>query len=386
MMKRYYSLWAFIALLCMMACSKGEDDVTVLPSDDGTDEEEFFTDSMNYEHVKTLLLSADTLSPGTIKYTMRNGEMLDNARPGVYSVGIDSMQASRAFFYSYCVPVGQEQEVMEKEGKLIYDMGDYGCCSYTEENRGDLMASIDIELFGVDEVNRMEFIPKAMWPNNEGSPFKLGDIVTDKEHGWWWLCVREWASGQKGILMTFDGGWSDENRSDHYKSYTKRNGCAAQDAWDALAHLYMTWPNDFKATYLSLREKYEKIDTVRIDFWWIHQTFTYDVGEARKLRSFLRQFINNPNSSIEYQSGNTSDSRPYDWRTVRYLWKATTNYVKVGINDIEWIDGMPRFKSGSYSFSRKDDPKLPSCWESHSCTFTLWDKDKYDLKYPLEDW
>ena len=376
-MKRYFFIWTIIALLCMIACSKGEDDLTVLPLPDD-EEEEFFTDSMNYEHVKTLLFLADTLSPGTVKYTMRNGEVLDNARPGVYSIGIDSMSEARFFFYTYCVPVGEEQKVIEKEGKLIYDMGDYGRCCYTEENRADMMASIDIELFGVDNINRIEFIPMTMWPNNAGSPFYVGDIVTDKEHGWWWICVRACEGGKKGILMTFDGGWENVERSDHYKSYTKRTGCATQDAWDGLAQLYDSDPKEFEATYTSLQEQYERIERRKI-LWFYRDV---DVGEALNLRGLMGSFVKK--YTREYQSGETNDSRPYDWRTVRYLWKATTYYVKVGKSSIEIVDGMPRFKSGSYSFSRKDDPQLPVYWESHCCTFTTYDRDKYDVKYPLD--
>lgn len=359
-----WGLWVMAAVPCMVGCSDdGEESVPGTEGGNPEEEEYLNADSMNYERVKANLFVADTLSPGAVKYTPRNGEVLDNARPDVYSIGVDSVEEPLSFFYTNCVPIGGENEVASEDGALVYDLGDYGRLVYREGDGRNEVASVEVRLTGVDDVSRILFIPMSQWPNNEASPFWVGDVVEDKEKGWWWICVRACEGGKPGILMTFDGGYSFTFREDHYKSYSKAMGCASLEAWNALAQFYYSDPAQFRAEYEELNH------TAGVSFGLLNFA----------LRDLAYDYLGHT-----HQVGDTWDNKYYWWAKVRHVWEASTDYVVVGSNTIRIENGMPVFKSGNYYFKRNWAVAMPDYSHSHSVTFTTYDGsvDKYTRKYP----
>ena len=350
------------AVPCVVGCSDDGDDG--LPGTGGGNPEEgeyLNADSMNYERVKSNLFVADTLSPGAVKYTPRSGEVLDNAFPEVYSIGVDSVEEALSFFYTNCVPIGEEDKVASEDGALVYDLGDYGRLVYREGDGRDELASVEIRLTGVEDVSRISFIPMSQWPNNAESPFYVGNVLVDDEKGWWWLCVRACEGGKSGILMTFDGGWEETERDDHYKEYTKVKGCASKEAWNALAQFYYSSPTDFRAFYKKLAS----------------------IGASYNFRMRALDALNRNLGEI-HQVGDMWDNKYYWAGRIRRVWEGSTDYVKVGESYIYLENGMPVFQSGNYYFKRNWSPVVPDWRQSHSVTFTSWDGSvgKYTLKYP----
>ena len=361
-----WGLWAMATVSCVMGCS--DDSEGGLPGTEGgkPDEEEYLdTDSMNYERVKSSLFVADTLSPGAVKYTPCSGEMLDNARPGVYSIGVDSVEEALSFFYTNCVPIGEEGKVVSEDGALVYDLGDYGRLVYCEGDGRDEVASIDVRLSGVDDMSRISFIPMSQWPNNEESPFWVGDVVVENGgNEWCWICVRACEGGKPGILMTCDGGWNDETRrEDHYKFYTKYTGCASREAWNGLAQFYYSSPTAFNA----------EVEAIK------------NLGVASYLYAYVMYDLYYGASS-RYQVGDMWDKEHWWWAKARHVWKASKDYVIVSHN-IVFESGMPVFESGTQTIDYKknfSDYERIYC-RSHSVTFTAWDgsDDKYRRVYPI---
>ena len=357
----WWGLWAMATVPCMMGCS--DDGEEGLPGTEGgnPEEEEYLNaDSMNYERVKSNLFVADTLSPGAVKYTPRNGEVLDNAFPDVYSIGVDSVEEALSFFNTNCVPIGEEDKVASEDGALVYDLGDYGRLVYREGDGRNELASVEIRLTGVEDVSRISFIPMSQWPNNAESQFLVGDIVKDKS-GAYWICVRACRGGLPGILMTFDRGTETWLREDHYKTYTKVTGCASMDAWNALAQFYYSNPVKF-------RDLYEELKRIGVSHGMLYRALK-DLYTA---------------SSGTHQVGNTWDNKVYWWSKVRYVWEASTDYVVVSGSTIILKDGMPVFKSGNYHFKGNEMPEVPLFRDSHSETFAYNDnlEDKYIRVYP----
>lgn len=356
-----WGLWAMATVSCVMGCS--DDGEGGLPGTEGgkPDEEEYLdTDSMNYERVKSSLFVADTLPPGAVKYTPRSGEVLDNAFPDVYSIGVDSVEEALSFFNTNCVPVGEEGKVVSEDGALVYDLGDYGRLVYRTGDGRDEVASVEVRLTGVDGVSRISFIPMSQWPNNAESQFLVGDIVKDKS-GAYWICVRACRGGLPGILMTFERGTEIWLREDHYKTYTKVTGCASMDAWNALAQFYYSNPGKFRALYEELKRK--------------------GVSHGMLYRALEDLYTD---SGRTHQVGDTWDNNYFWVSRVRKVWEASTDYVIVSGSTIILKDGMPVFKSRNYHFKGDQMPEVPQFRDSHSETFAYNDnlEDKYIRVYP----
>ena len=361
-----WGLWGMATVFCMMGCS--DDGEEGLPGTEGgnPEEEEYLNaDSMNYERVKSNLFVADTLSPGAVKYTPRNGEVLDNAFPDVYSIGVDSVEEALSFFNTNCVPIGEEDKVASEDGALVYDLGDYGRLVYREGDGRDETASIDVRLSGVDDMSRISFIPMSQWPNNEESPFWVGDVVVDKyktgSDKWWWICVRACEGGKPGILMTCDGGWTSTRREDHYKHYYKYTGCASLEAWNALAQFYYSNPVAFKA-------EYEELKRIGASAYMLKQVL-YDLYT---------------NTVHEYVVGNMWDTEHWWWAKARHVWKASMDYVTVSPGSIVIKNGMPVFEFGNEGIDKKNNFSVVARYRTHHVTFTSWDgsADKYTRMYP----
>ena len=359
-----WGLWLMAAVPCTVGCS--DDGEGGLPGTEGgkPEEEEYLgTDSMNYERVKSNLFVTDTLSPGAVKYTPCSGEVLDNAFPDVYSIGVDSVEEALSFFYTNCVPIGEEGKVVSEDGALVYDLGDYGRLVYREGDGRDEVASIDVRLTGVEDVSRISFIPMSQWPNNAESPFSVGDVVVDNNKGWWWICVRACEGGKPGILMTFDGGWNDEtHREDDYKFYTKYTGCASREAWNGLAQFYHNNPTELRAEYEALEK----------------------LGASKAMLDILSPLYDEYQLRL-CQVGDIWDEEHWWLTKACHVWKASQDYVGVDTDYIVFEAGMPVFRFRTQTVDYDQTNFYTFVWPTnHSVTFTNWDgaANKYTLQYP----
>lgn len=368
---------AMVFLLLVAACSK-VDDVVIVDTDNRNEEEEpVLTDAMRYELVKELLLDADTLSSGVVNYTSCAGEVLNNAFPDVYSVGVDSLLAARMFFYTHCVPENEDERVVADGNKRVYDMGDHGRICYTEVNRPDLLATIDIELAGITSVSRIELIPMSLWPNNDGNnsgPFYPGYIVVDKEEGLWWLCVKACEGGEKGVLMNFCEDRPMIKTDDRLNSERKRQ----------LAHLYMSAPRDFKAMYEALDVLGAPLamkNSILKGLYGLDENGAPDKNKEQALFC-----------SGSYVWGSSGSIRRLIAIVYTVSIRIYDNLPSISAESRAEIRPLDEFYSNSwYSTDREDfDLVLEKALHNHlmcrTREFSTFEKDlekKYELKYPL---
>lgn len=131
------------------------------------------------------------------------GVELDAATPGIYSTGVADENEAREAFYSCCLY--PELCATESDGSICYDMGTYGSLVYHPNYDDDALATLDINLSSINVISQLRFIPTSLWPTNSLlSDIHLGDIVTDKTYGWYWVCVQESNGGRPALFITFD--------------------------------------------------------------------------------------------------------------------------------------------------------------------------------------
>ncbi|MBR3897137.1 MAG: hypothetical protein IKJ42_09060 [Bacteroidaceae bacterium] len=364
----FLPLWMFAAALCLTACS--DDEENEMPVDEEL-EEGISADKMNYERILSQICTVDTTT-GIPVYAPLVGEAIMSVTPDIYYVGVESEDEARNLFYSYFIPSGAEESVVENaDGTLTFGVGEYGNVHYTPGNGSQDWGMVEVNLAALTNFTNLVFIPKAKWPDNVSSQFYVGDVIYQKSKNRWWICVRACEGGQQGILMTWDGGTTRTGRSDHYKSYTKVTGCASRGAWNALAQFYYSDKEAFNAMYDELLAKKDAknstflkgsklltgaFDNLRFPNNWSYETF--QVGDMWDNNYFWMGF--------------------FKWRNV---WEGSTDYVKLSLT---WENNMPRFQSGNYYFKRDYSPTVPDDRDGHSMTFSSWtDMSGYERKYPI---
>lgn len=168
------------------------------------------------------LCDTDTLTEGRVCYIPRHGEVLDELTPTVRYIGVDSLkEAQRYFKFCLSLPPTEGEERSEEEYYTV--CVDDCSLEFKESNTPDEIARLTIDCPELKDVlTEIVFIPSSLWPSNDRStPFAFGSLwkkrVGDKD--WYYICVSECGQGHKGIMLTFDGGWSEDKFSKHMDTY-----------------------------------------------------------------------------------------------------------------------------------------------------------------------
>jgi hypothetical protein len=229
-----------LALVCLswmwLLCAACDDrDVTDTPQVDvETAEQTAFCDYLYA--LNTLFNGEDSLYS-----TPAVGVALEAATPSVYTRGVADEAEARAFFNQCCLR--SEGGTTAADGSVVYDMGAYGSLTYRPEGDGEAVALMDIALPEISTITRLRFIPEALWPNNDESPFQVGDIVRDKKHGWYWICVQKLSGGRPALFITFDA-----NVGQNIGGAMKQVQYAQEDAMRACYQLANSDIYPFRAT------------------------------------------------------------------------------------------------------------------------------------------
>lgn len=184
-------------------------------------------DSEHYAEVYSKLFERD-LSGQPI---LADGMCLDSTAPKIFSVCEDSLHEGEDFFYSKCIPSGEEYNVHASPEGLTYSFGKYGSISFISSlTDAECSARILFNLTVLPHIEELRFIPRNLWPyNNWRSPFNVGSIlVENNQDETIWYCLRKFESGHQGILITFDHGW---NVVDSIGEVDAVSNCASQIAW-----------------------------------------------------------------------------------------------------------------------------------------------------------
>lgn len=334
----FFLILVFILMYPLIISCSDDDEIATQNNEDDQKEMEYLS---NYEMMLARLCEIDTISV-VPHYSLRLGEAFDKTRPDVYYVGVESEDEALSYFYA----IFRKDELENSIGTLMkadkVDYGKYGYVSYEARDGKSEWAVVDINLQELkDVITQLVFIPNSKWPTNFYSPYYPGDVL--REGNRFWLCVRDWGCGLDGILITWD--WekkfvTEEERSDHYHTYTKVTGCASWDAWHALAHLYFNNPNEYNNMY----------DYVKNASWYKNSGSQSLEGYGWCLRH---------QKNVTLQVGNMWDKNRFVLDCLRWVWTASTDYV-VFSKTPYWVGGVPRFYSNTMRFDYWKTIEVPS--------------------------
>lgn len=187
-------------------------------------------DSMNIAYILRQLCDIEEDALGNKKYTPKYGEILDLARPGVYTLADSTAEEAEKRFWWLLPGTLADSLQTNFPGRLEYVTAN-GSIRYEPGDGVDALGTIYVDIPEIPEVEKIMIIPVDYWPNNDSSsPFTIGSVWQEKSTGYKYVCVRERGGGQKGIMVTYDGGWSG---LDYWKG---RNG--------ALRDTYSSWIYD----------------------------------------------------------------------------------------------------------------------------------------------
>ena len=345
-MKHLSSYLAAIAFLMMssmiVSCSDDKEDAT-----SSEEEESAAEDLRNYEMMLAHLCDKDTLHV-VPRYTLRLGEVLDNAHPDVYYVGVESEKEARSYFSIYFPKMDFTDNVGTQVEATKVDYGKFGSVSYEARDGKSEWAVVNINLPELkDVITQLVFIPTAKWPTNDYSPYTPGDVLQEGNTGRLWLCVKNWNCGFDGIVISWDESQvTKTDRSDYFKSYIKvTNGgskVATREAWDALAHFYYADPTRFDQMY----------DEINAAQWYKESRSRFLLGFADNLRHHQWEYET-------FQVGEMWDNNYYWAGRVRHVWEGSTDYVML-LKNPEKEGFLFHFKSGNFYFRRDHAPQVPS--------------------------
>ena len=347
MKKIFYLMAVAIVAVAFTACSDSQESTPDVPDAPTEDEEKALADLCSYEMMLAQLCDKDTLHV-VPNYTLRLGEVLDNARPDVYYVGVESEDEARSYFSVYFPKMEFADSVGIQVDATKVDYGKYGSVSYEPRDGKSEWAVVNIDLPELkDVITQLVFIPKAKWPTNDASPYNPGEVFFEegkyRDEVRLWLCVQDWSCGHDGILISWDkNALKREIREDDYKFYEKvTNGVyniAGSEAWKSLAHFYYSETNKFIKMY----DKLYRYITDGALFYEKKIRFFDKYGFAWTLRYQV-------DHDQTYQVGEMWDEYYYWPLKKRYVWQGRTKYVK-HLNKPIYIGKEILFQSGGYSF------------------------------------
>lgn len=354
-MKTYSTLALYILPLLVLAASCGSnDDPTPAP---GLEDEELIdTDYLRFSEVAATLFESDFTDTVKLNLKPRYGEVLDPARPAVYSLGFESNKAAQQWFISHCVPEEERENVtMPIASRYAVEFGEYGRIEYNPAEGSDSFGQVSIEIPGFEKQKKIKFIPKSLWPDNGySSHFYPGNVVRENSTGRYYFCVAACDSGHLGQLLSIDAEWTRQEYrqkfSDHWKTVRPYIG-ASEEAWAGLAQMYYNNSDNFKALWNDIKKRVPGCSPF------------YDCPPIYNL-------INDTNESAMFPCGGAWGSR-HTW-FLHSTWTVFYKVIYIGPNTIQKEnDGMPHFKSETIMICDRDWKGVPrALYEtSHSVTF-----------------
>ena len=268
---------------------------------------------------------AESQSNGTTVYTPRYGVKIDGMLPDAYYVGLEDGQAPRDFFMGTVLNETLKERVVEESGQITLDILDLRL-TYQDGGEAPALGTITINHPCVTNFSRIVLLSREAWPANDNisSAFNAGQAWLNKTDNCLYVCVRPYAYGMLGLLITFDGTMekqvlrkSDDSRLKSDVNITGYKGlqsvyggqsdpnASARAAWNALRSLKWQQTNTYTTMCNSVNDyiKEKSSDISQKD------GSTYDVLIKRKYPKAGTYWVGNMRHDI--------------W-TPRTWWDATT--------------------------------------------------------------
>ena len=231
-------LLIFVSLMCGITSCSGDDGPVEVADDDHYDLMERNLGIKNFIIEDLCIVNKSEL--GIVSYEPRRGKAIDSTTPTIYYVPVDSDDEPLQIYNSIVSicntdtlnPKDPERDITILDSRIAFSDGD---ASAGEKGR----ISVDIpELRNV--LTEIVFITREKWPYNDYStPFNHLSVWYQESTKRYYICVRP-SSGCKGIMLTFDGGWSKDTKNEklHYLdgvSFSLYYNTAPKEAFDCLA-------------------------------------------------------------------------------------------------------------------------------------------------------
>ncbi len=239
----------FWLLMCGITSCSGDDGPVEVADDDHYDLMERNLGIKNFIIEDLCIVNKSEL--GTVSYEPRRGKAIEPTTPTIYYVPVDSDDEPLQIYNSIVSicntdtlnPKDPERDITILDSRIAFSDGD---ASGGEKGR----ISVDIpELRNV--LTEIVFIPREKWPYNDYStPFNHLSVWYQESTKRYYICVRP-SSGCKGIMLTFDGGWSvvEINKKLHYlddRPFSLYYNTAPKEAIDCLATSFNEKPDRCK--------------------------------------------------------------------------------------------------------------------------------------------
>lgn len=357
-MKKYLFILSLFLLFGVAACS--DDDLVNETAENWTEKDEAqILDSLRCEMLVQQLCFEEKRADGTVVYTPRYGYALYSAAPTIYYVGVDSLPQAQDKWQDITAVLRDSTEERTLTNEIdVLDLH----LTYTEGNEGEL-ARIDVDCpLLANVLTSIVFIPMGKWPANaKGSQFLLCSVWKENRTGYYYHCVRK-ATGQKGILLTFDGGFEQDkfhnNANHHGGDFFVWDKCAHLDAFQELAFCMTT----YKSVFLKAQEQMIK-----------------NAGGYHNLSENRRYILNN---GFLYDNGNrfyygTFDN-VYSWYNKDEKFLCFTLYTYYVVNIARAKLDYNTHKCSSWTDTYGDNQRPKVYYPSHAIYF--------DYNYQSDGW
>lgn len=182
---------ALLTGLSFTACSDDDNDGDITPVNTDPYEKNTEAGGVCFNILNILSQVGDSLPNDwkTRTFDVYEGHVLDESRPFVRSVVVNSMEEA-VYYYSSLT----SQELPTSTKSNTWRMDNIGTMEFNALNQSDCYATIDMNVKQLPRVQQLRLVPAAAINLNEafdGEPYyRLGDVVMDKNNTYW-VCVRQ---------------------------------------------------------------------------------------------------------------------------------------------------------------------------------------------------
>ncbi len=253
-MKKYIAMLLMaVAVFGTISCSDNNDNEPVAMEHDDSEDAEERDEAIKSFIIEDLCIVNES-ETGEVTYEPRRGMAIDPTTPTVYYMPVNSDEEPLNTYNSIVSilyadeenPQTPEKQVEILDAKLSFSDGG------SNGEKGRINVSIP-ELKNI--LTAIVFVSREKWPyNDNATPFNHLSVWKHKQSGWVFFCVRP-SSGCRGIMLTFDGGWSTHliDEKLHYLDdvpFTLYYNTAPKEAFECL----VTSLNDKPDRFVKIKE------------------------------------------------------------------------------------------------------------------------------------
>lgn len=248
-MKKYIAILLMsVVAFGMISCSDNNDNEPVATEHDDSEDAEERDEAIKSFLVEDLCIVNES-ETGEVTYEPRRGMAIDPTTPTVYYMPVDSDEEPLNTYNSIVSILYADEENPRTPEKQVEILD--AKLSFSDGGSNGEKGRIDISIPELKNIlTAIVFVSREKWPyNDNATPFNHLSVWKHKQLEWVFFCVRP-SSGCKGIMLTFDGGWSTHLVSDNLyylddKPFTLYYNTAPKEAFECLVTSLNDKPDRF---------------------------------------------------------------------------------------------------------------------------------------------